>query len=578
MNKQNQWLFELSPATNWELQQANPYALGEQEWETTDVLRVPKSVARKLSRTVSSSTNSAVQPLMERTAYGWGQYRRRVEELPPDQQTVLVEVGTEIKNSFKQGRNPVHLVQVYGHADWDTPRNPQREKQISDERALITTNWLKNDVGSNIAAQIIWDVKGFGANKLKANPTTEANRRQNRRVEIFLFTKSGLDGLDQQVEDILNYIRSQAKKAAIRPRTLANTRFANVVKARYLSGYLAAPSFVTATTAINAISRQNTRWPPTIVCPHLGTDRGTDRWERAAPAFNNPIPAAVRNIPGFGWLPPNLGGSATEIITVANRRQLPHIDGPFLLGKNTLNLLNCKDVAKIDPNLDVDLQFHNSINESQLMHWATGVKYSHLRRDQLRELFLAYELWHLEFWDVFGHDPINDLIAEDAARHMAGQIRSLRMNSSNYIQTLDEGFKQARAWVGAMLRLRRNQLEHQIRADVPSPTRYHWRTEYPATSRNHPYQLPSIRQMLASGKSVDQVKASDLVKCYIQVYTLLFEADVWEQANGRVPLSLLQIQMISGRLNPLFQRLALLEGGRSISSAPQGKIRSFTQT
>jgi hypothetical protein len=81
--------------------------------------------------------------------------------------------------------------QVYGHADWDTPRNPQREQQISDDRARVITDWLKNYVGNVIAAQISWDTRGFGATKLKVSPITEAKRRQNRRVEIMLISDSG---------------------------------------------------------------------------------------------------------------------------------------------------------------------------------------------------------------------------------------------------------------------------------------------------------------------------------------------------------------------------------------------------
>jgi peptidoglycan hydrolase-like protein with peptidoglycan-binding domain len=81
----------------------------------------------------------------------------------------------------------VRKVQIHGHADVDTPPNPKREKQMSEERARMVRDWLQKDVGSSIAAQINWkETQGFGATKLRAQPTTEANRRQNRRVEITL--------------------------------------------------------------------------------------------------------------------------------------------------------------------------------------------------------------------------------------------------------------------------------------------------------------------------------------------------------------------------------------------------------
>lgn len=124
---------------------------------------------------------------IQRTVYGWGQYRRQVKELPPDQQAVLTELGNTIISSFKPGCQPVRTAQIYGHADYDTPHNLQREQQYSEERAKAVTNWLKTYVGDAIAAQITWDTKGFGATQLKALPTTEENRRQNRRVEVYIF-------------------------------------------------------------------------------------------------------------------------------------------------------------------------------------------------------------------------------------------------------------------------------------------------------------------------------------------------------------------------------------------------------
>jgi peptidoglycan hydrolase-like protein with peptidoglycan-binding domain len=123
---------------------------------------------------------------VHRTVYGWGKYRRNVNELPRDQQAVLKGIGDMIVASYQSGGQPVRQVQVYGHADQDTPRNLQREQQMSDERAQQVTSWLKAYVGGSLAAQIMWDTRGFGATLLKAPSTTEENRRQNRRVETLL--------------------------------------------------------------------------------------------------------------------------------------------------------------------------------------------------------------------------------------------------------------------------------------------------------------------------------------------------------------------------------------------------------
>jgi hypothetical protein len=174
--------------------------------------------------------------------------------------------------------------------------------------------------------------------------------------------------------------------------------FATVLDSRYLSSYLGASSAATATAAIGAISAQNTSGAVTTVCGEA------DFWESNTPGFNGgAVPAGLRRIPGLGWLPATFG-AATEVLTVANRGSLSHLDVPFLIGRRTLDPLDCATV--MTRSSDPDLQANNGINESQLMHWATGVKYADLGRDHLRELFIAYELWHLELWDVFGHDPI----------------------------------------------------------------------------------------------------------------------------------------------------------------------------
>jgi outer membrane protein OmpA-like peptidoglycan-associated protein len=206
MNRQSHWLFEALPIsefvsqanheyyrnpeeeTEWELPEAIP--LYEEEWETVGRLKVPRrSMSRRFQGTqVPHSRASSCPPIsiQSRIVSGWSQYKQQIQELPADQQDILRKIGNEIRISYQPGCQPVRKVQVYGHADWDTPRNPKREQQMSDERTRTATNWLKNYVGSKIAPQITWDIQGFGATRLKAPSTTEVNRRQNRRVEIFL--------------------------------------------------------------------------------------------------------------------------------------------------------------------------------------------------------------------------------------------------------------------------------------------------------------------------------------------------------------------------------------------------------
>jgi outer membrane protein OmpA-like peptidoglycan-associated protein len=481
-----------------------------------------------------------------------------------NQQQIIREIATQIVAS--QGKpNQINTVCLEGHTD--TTGQEGYNVRLGQKRAETTRQALTKEL-NRLSPGLAKRITIFSQSSGESSPVLDSQGREDasrsRRVEIFLNRTRIPSPLEQKVEEILNYIRSEAQKAALRSRTVAGSNFARIVSLRYLSRYLASPSPTTATAAIDAISRQNTSGIVTKVC------RSNDFWEANTPAFNGTaIPPAIRRIPGFSRLPAKFG-AATEILTVANRRTLSHIDVPFLLGRRTLDPLDCS--TAFNRGRDPDLQANNGINESQLMHWATGVKYSQLNRDLLRELFIAYELWHLELWDVFGHDPINDLIAEDAARHMAQQIRTLRMNRSNFISILDQGFLQARAWVGAMLRLRRNDLDRQIRADKPPSAFIHWTQEVLPTSPDHPYRSPSIRQMLASGQSTSKVKASKLVSNYIQVYTLLFEADLWERTNGQVPLSLLQQKMGSGALNLVFRSLSALErSGRPSSIATRKK-------
>lgn len=124
--------------------------------------------------------------LSPKTVQGWSRYMRRVNELPADQQAIVKAIGAAIRSSHQPGCRPIRLVRIIGHADFDTPRNPQREQQMSVERAQMVASWLKQHVGSAIAARITWETRGLGATQLKAPPTAEQNRRRNRRVEITL--------------------------------------------------------------------------------------------------------------------------------------------------------------------------------------------------------------------------------------------------------------------------------------------------------------------------------------------------------------------------------------------------------
>jgi hypothetical protein len=122
---------------------------------------------------------------------GFPRYQNTVASLPVNGQRRLAQIVRAIVRSYGPGCRPIRTVQVYGHADWDTPRNFRREMQMSEQRAERVSDWLRTYVGPSIAARITWDSVGYAATQLAAPPTSELNRRRNRRVEVFLLKQVG---------------------------------------------------------------------------------------------------------------------------------------------------------------------------------------------------------------------------------------------------------------------------------------------------------------------------------------------------------------------------------------------------
>jgi OmpA family len=188
MNKQSQWLFEAPP--------------------TLEAVRTnsPKSYRLRQRRSMVGQTLVSDCPptslnLKPWKVYGWSQYRTSVKELPPDQQNIIKQVGDIIVRSFKPSCQKILKIQIYGHADHDTPRNLPNEQKKSQERAQATRSFLQSYVGGMITSQIDWsDTRGLGAINLQAPPTTEDNRKKNRRVEIVLTVSSSPPSPPDQVQ------------------------------------------------------------------------------------------------------------------------------------------------------------------------------------------------------------------------------------------------------------------------------------------------------------------------------------------------------------------------------------------
>ncbi|MFI5896820.1 phage tail tip lysozyme [Actinoplanes sp. NPDC051513] len=351
--------------------------------------------------------------------------------------------------------------------------------------------------------------------------------------------------IDLDASEVLNRIKAAAHAAAGTRRAFTGSeRFVTVLASRYLADYLAAPGPATAEAAIARIAAQNTTGVVTQVC---GRD---DYWEAMFKQLNDMKVPLLSSVPGLSGLLDKFG-AATDIISVANRYDLDHIDGPYLVGAHGgIDLLACNQIeaAVLDP----DLLAGADRNESQLMHWATGVKYGDTGHERIRDFFVAYEMWHLEQWDVFGRDPINDLIAEDAGWTLAQALRSGTVTGPTLLGVLDDAFARGRRWVGGLLSEREAALDAQVLALRPPDMHVHWgRWVIRPDSPHHPYPIPSVRAMLQDGRTIDQVMASRQVADYIDVYTLIAEA-----RRTPEPVSGLQRIMAAGDLDWAFRAAA----------------------
>jgi hypothetical protein len=336
----------------------------------------------------------------------------------------------------------------------------------------------------------------------------------------------------REVQEVLAYIRATAAQRAKSPRSVEPSRFLDRLRDYYLKSYLAAPSPAAGKTAIDGIGK-------TFGGPVTVVGGQPDRWEEGALQVWNKqeIPGGFRKLRPD--LPPVLA-AATDILSVKNRAILPAIDIPHLVG--ALNL---------GTGFDDDWTFGGK-NISQLMHWGTGVKYSDIPWLTMRELFLGYELWHLEGFDVFGEDSINDLIAEEAGRVMGVQLRKGALNRDNLVERLNFGFTVSRAWVGSLLRARKAQFEEWILLDRPRPAQLWW-------GKLGAHQLwgpQTILGFLRIGMSVDSAKTMPLTEKIIDIYTLIYAADEWERTQGKIPSTKFMDAMLAGKFDTLFRKMA----------------------
>lgn len=329
---------------------------------------------------------------------------------------------------------------------------------------------------------------------------------------------------------VLAHIKTEAQARAKTARSVStSSKFYKRLKNFYLKDYLKKPSAAAGKKAATDKIGKTFAGPATA----------GDRWEEGALSFWN-----KQKIPDFArkvrpTLPAELS-AATDLLSRPNRKHLPLIDSPHLVGGTNTGTAFDADVAG------------GGANISQLMHWGTGVKYSDIDKQTMREIFLAYELWHLEAWEIFGEDPINDLISEEAGRILGTQLRAGSITEKNLQPQLNTGFDEARAWVGSLLRVRQAEFDRWILAEKQEKANMWWGAQTPLDV----WGSDTIFTKLKSGETIDAVKKSLLVERIINIYTLIFEVDEWEAKNGKIDNGDFIKMMQSGQLNTVFKKMA----------------------
>ena len=329
-------------------------------------------------------------------------------------------------------------------------------------------------------------------------------------------------------EQMLEYIQTEARRRAAEPRRVdPSSKFVQRLEQHYLAEYLDNPNPETGRAAIARIA-----------APFEGPPR--DAWERLGSNFNaESIPDTFKKLrPGL----PDQVAAATDVISIANQSILPYVDVPHLLGD-------------LNPSRDIDTEVdYQGRNISDLLHWATGVKYHEIDAEIMRELFVAYEEWHLEQWDVFAEDPVNDIIVEDQGRILGQQLANAEITRANLLDKLNEGFNEARAWVGSVLKIVQNDLDAQITSPEPAETELYF-----ASGKQYPYGRTSFHEQLALGWDVETVKGWAITDKYIELYALIYEAESWQREHSSFGNSRLLHALVRGELDHV---LAAAHGNR----------------
>jgi len=327
---------------------------------------------------------------------------------------------------------------------------------------------------------------------------------------------------------VLDFIRSQAKARAKNPEALGkDSMLQKRLQEHYLKDYLANPNKDTGKAAVDKVGAQ---MDPAKADP-------TDFWENGAAQWNShEVPPGLKLlIPGA----PDAMGAGTDALSKENRQHLPYLDAPQMIGK-----------PNTDVGADADV-YGGGKNVSQLMHWATGVKHSANDPETMRDLFLAYEYYHLEGFDKFGEDAINDLISEDAGRIMGRQLQAGEINDGNLNSKLNEGFDESRAWVGSLIKARQGDLDAVITSKTVVESKMWWGAMPESVQW---WGGSTIYLDLLNGASIEDVEADARTEHFIGIYSLIYHSDEWQKKHEKVKHSNFTDSMLGGRYDKVFEK------------------------
>lgn len=130
-------------------------------------------------------------------------YKNEVASLPPEERQKIDQAARLVAESYARDRRPITTIRFIGHADFDTPRRPVFELQVSAQRASNVMRALRAAVdregarligsGGPLSARLRWQRFSLGAAvPVVRQPRHELDRSRNRRVDILLESEQRL--------------------------------------------------------------------------------------------------------------------------------------------------------------------------------------------------------------------------------------------------------------------------------------------------------------------------------------------------------------------------------------------------